>query len=418
MTQNLRKISGSAVSFRFSVESEDIAKAKKKVLNKLRDEIRINGFRQGSAPDEMIIEDIGAERITFEAMNRAVEEKYISFLNENKVRPVNTPHLKVADEAKIPLEVSGEVEVFPEVEIGNYQKIKLSPVKKEVTEKEVTELMESIMREMGLSKVVDRTAKKGDTININFEGKDDKGNPVEHTSGENIPFVAGSGHFLEDLEKACIGMKAGEEKKKVKVSFPKTYHSSEIAGKSLYFDIKVNSVAEVLAEHLDTEGLERITGQKKTKEVFREEVHGIVKRNKEAQGKKKQIEEYQERLLKLVRADLPVSWITREADMRMEEIKHSPRFKHDPENFWKVLGKKEEDLQKGFCKEAEKNLLVFLALSEIVRKEALELDKDELKQAEIRARQRGGDYEQEFQNAVLHLKIDKYLEGVTLSKEN
>jgi len=417
MTQNLKKISGSAVSFRFSVDAGDIEKAKKKVLQKLRAEVRVKGFRQGTAPDDMIIEYVGMERITFEAMNRAVEEKYLSFLNENKIRPVNTPHLKVADEAKIPLEVSGEVEIFPEVEIGNYQKIKLSPVKIEVTEKEVTDVMVSIMREMGLTKTVDRPAQKGDTVNINFEGKDDKGTPVEHTKGENIPFVVGSGHFLEDLEKACIGMKAGEEKKKVKVSFPKTYHSTEIAGKSLFFDIKINSVAEVSVEHLDEEALERITGQKKKKEEFKEEVHGIVKRNKEAQAKKKQIEEYQERLLKLVRADMPVSWITREADMRMEEIKHSPRFKHDPESFWKTLNKKEEDLLKEFRKEAEKNLLVFLALSEIVRKENIELDKDEIKQAEMRAKERGGEYEQEFQSAVLHLKIDKYLEGVTLTKE-
>ena len=114
---------------------------------------------------------------------------------------------------------------------------------------------------------------------------------------------------------------------------------------------------------------------------------------------------------------MPVSWITREADMRMEEIKHSPRFKHDPESFWKTLNKKEEDLLKEFRKEAEKNLLVFLALSEIVRKENIELDKDEIKQAEMRAKERGGEYEQEFQSAVLHLKIDKYLEGVTLTKE-
>jgi len=52
-----------------------------------------------------------------------------------------------------------------------------------------------------------------------------------------------------------------------------------------------------------------------------------------------------------------------------------------------------------------------------VRKENIELDKDEIKQAEMRAKERGGEYEQEFQSAVLHLKIDKYLEGVTLTKE-
>ncbi|MCF7906140.1 trigger factor [Candidatus Gracilibacteria bacterium] len=421
MAQNLKKISGSKISFQFSVEAEDIKRARKKVLDRLRRDVSLKGFRKGSAPDAMVVESVGEQRVSFESINEALEEKYLLFLKENKIQPVSAPDLKVGDWQKMPLEVKGEVEVFPEVDPGNYKKITMSASAVKVEEKEVDEVIENIMREAGLGKEVARAAQKGDLLKVDFSGADNKGNAVPNTDGKEVPFVLGSGQFLPDLEKACEGMKAGEEKKGIKVKFPSNYHSETMAGKTLLFTLKLHSVTEVSVDSLDEKGIEQITQRKKTKKEFREEVKGMVQRNKEDQEKKKQIGEYNEALLKTVKADLPASWITKEVEMRMHELKNSPQYKHDPEAFWKAIGKKEEDIKKQFAKDAEKNLLVFLALSKITELEGIELDKDEMKKAELLAQHRmsqgqAQNNDQEIQSVALQLRIDKYLEGVRLSK--
>jgi len=359
--------------------------------------------------------------LQFGSINQALEEVYLIFLKENNIQPVNAPDLKVGDWKKMPLEVKGEVEVFPEVDTGNYKKIKMAPIKVEVTEKEIDEVIENIMREVGLGKEISRPAQKGDLLNVDFSGTDDKGNSVPNTDGTGVAFVLGSGQFLPDLENACEKMKAGEEKKGIKVKFPSSYHSETVAGKTLLFTLKLNSISELSVENLDEKGIEQITGKKKTKEELRKDIRDVIERRKEGEEKKKQVAKYNESLLKIVKADIPETWIKKELEMRMGGLKNSPQYKHDPESFWKAIGKKEEDIQKEFEKDARKNLLVFLALSKIIETENVQLDKDEIKKAEMLVSHRmnqgkAQNKESEMQSVVLQLRIDKYLEGVRLEK--
>lgn len=421
MSSDFKKISGSRISFALTIDQKDVDHAKKKVLDDLRKDVSLKGFRKGQAPDEMIIKQFGPERIAFEAFNGAVDKRYQEFVIKNKLQPVASPEVDFSDMKKMPVEMKVEVEVFPEISLGDYKKIKLSSLKIEVKDKEIDETIESFMKEANAGKEVDRKAKKGDLLEIDFAGKDEKGEVIPNTKGEKVALMLGSGQFLPDLEKAYEGMKVGEEKT-VKVKFPKDYPAAEMAGKSIPFDIKLHAVKEISATSLDESVIEKMTGKKKKIEEFRKDIAQIVERNKRDQEKRKKIGEYNEKLLKTVKFDLPQSWINREVDMRMHDIKNHPQFKHDPENFWKQIGKKEEDLKKEFAKRAEGDLKVFLSLSEIIKQENVELDKDELRKAELITHNRvsqngqegGINMEEELQRTILNMRIDKYLEGLML----
>ncbi len=421
MSTPFKKLSHSKVSFSFFVEEADIKKAEKTVLDHFRSAVKAQGFREGKAPDKVVLDHIGQDRLTYEALNTAIDKKYRDFLVEHKIQPVSAPKIDVSDIKKHPIEIKAEVETFPEIIIEGYQKIKMSPIKVNVEKKEVEETIEHIMKDMKLQKPVKRSAAKGDMIEVDFCGKDKEGKTIPNTEGKSVPFVIGSGQFLPDLEKAYEGMKAGDEKKAVSVKFPKEYPAKDLAGKAVPFDIKLVSVGEISAKHLDETMIEQITGRKKKVEEFYKDIEQMVERNKRSEERKKKIGEYNEKLLKTVKADLPASWITRECEMRMEEVKQSPQYTHDPEMFWKAVGKKEEELKKQFEKDAHANLTVFLALSEIIKKENIQLDKDEMIKAGLITDQHmnrhggKGNREEELQKTILNLKIDKYFEGLMLS---
>ncbi|MCF7812676.1 trigger factor [Candidatus Gracilibacteria bacterium] len=421
MAEKIKTIPGSKRAFSFVLTEDDLKKSQEVVLSDVQKNIAIKGFRKGNVPKEVVRKHIGEQKLFLEAMNTALEKKYSSFIREHQLQPVSSPEIDFSDIKKLPVEVKAEVEVFPEIELGNYQKIKLNPVKVEVTEKDIDETIEMFLKESKAGKKVDRKAEKGDLLEVDFEGKDEEGKTIPNTKGENVTFVVGMGQFLPDLEKAFAGMNPGEKKEDVKVSFPNDYPAKDIAGKKIRFDIVLHSVQELSAKNIDEALIEKLTGRKKKVSEFRTDIREMVERQKKDQEKKKQIQEYKKRLLKIVKGDIPTSWKQKEVEMRMQEIKNHPQYQHDPENFWKQIGKKEEDMKKEFELQAENELKVFLALSKIIQQENIHLDKDEEKKAEHLARHRTnqapegtGNYEDELQRTKLNLKIDKYLEGLML----
>lgn len=407
-----KTISGSRVEFQLEISEEAIKKTHKSAIESFRKNVAVKGFRKGNAPDEVVLQSVGLERVSYEAMNRAIDVKYREFLTKNEISPVSQPEVDVKDWEKKPLQVKCSVEVYPEVKLGDFKKIKVDAIDVKVEEKELDEVIATVMSDSQLSKKVERAAKKGDVVVIDFLGRGKDGSILPRTDGKDQRVRLGMGHFLEDLEAGIIGMKAGEEKKEIKVKFPKNYHSEDMAGKTVPFEVKLHAVEEISVKDFDEAMIEKVTGQKKTVEQFRKDLKEMVLGNKKQAEQKKQIETYQEKLVKMTKCELPESWIQRELASRMDRIKSSPQFEHDPEAFWKQMGKTEEDMKKEFRVSSEESLKSYLALVEAVKQSEIDLTANELKEAEHEASHAPEHVSkgQALEKAVLSRKIDKFLE--------
>lgn len=414
-----KSLSDSRIAFSLTLEKDDIAKAQKKVLDRHRAKVNLSGFRKGKAPDEAVIGAVGINQISAEALNEALNQKYHDFVTTNKIMPVSPPKVDMDPGKELPLEVKLEVEVFPEVKLGDYKKIKIDPMKVEISEQEIDDVIETIMSDMKLGKPVDRPAKKKDAVEVDFAGKDKEGNVVPGTKAEKHALRLGFQNFLPDLEKGIEGMKPGEEKT-IKVKFPKDYRATELAGKTLPFEVKLHNVTEVSAQNLEEAMVEKMVGQKKSVSDFRNDVKELITRNKTDAEKKKKREEFYKKLDKVLKAELPKSWIEKEVEGRLQHIKNAPQYQHDPEAFWKQVGKTEEALKKEFQSTAERDLRIMLGMGEVLKQENIELDADEIKKAQLLAAQRTGEKapqeerERALQQIAHELKIDKYLSTVIL----
>ncbi|MEG0275435.1 MAG: FKBP-type peptidyl-prolyl cis-trans isomerase [Coprobacillus sp.] len=80
----------------------------------------------------------------------------------------------------------------------------------------------------------------GDYTKIDFVGKLD-GVAFNGGTSKNYPLEIGSGTFIDGFEDQIIGVKKGG-KKTIKVTFPKNYQSTDLAGKEVTFDITVNEL--------------------------------------------------------------------------------------------------------------------------------------------------------------------------------
>jgi len=418
---NYKKLPHSKIEFSLEISKDDLAKAQKSVIQKFKQNVEVKGFRKGHAPEEMVVASVGMNTIVSEAFSYTIDKKYREFIIANKLSPISQPEVEI-DDKKEPIQVKVKVEVYPEVEIGDYKKLKIELPKIKVTEKEIDDVVETILSDMKLGKEVKRAAKAKDLVEIDFRGKDEKGETIPNTDAKNHKLRIGMGFMLEDLEKGIEGMKAGEEKTDIKVKFPKNYHAKNMAGKTIPFDVKLHKVEEISAKNIDEDTITKVTGKKKSVEEFRKDLKELIIGNKTKSEREKKSREFDQKLAKIVKVDLPESWLKAEVNAQLARLKQSPQYQHDPAAFWKAIGKTEEEIKKEFAKNGEISLKTYLGLAKIMEKEKIELNKDELAEAEKRVEYRLSQLDDKSEatkkrlmdQTIQSMKIDKYIDSITI----
>ncbi len=136
--------------------------------------------------------------------------------------------------------VKAELYVKPEVELGDYKKVSLEFEGKKVLAKDVKAEVEKIIEQNARFEEVERAAKNGDKVVLDYSGSVD-GKKFDGGTAEGQTLDLGSNTFIPGFEEQVVGMKAGEEKD-IEVTFPEQYHAKELAGKPAVFAIKLISV--------------------------------------------------------------------------------------------------------------------------------------------------------------------------------
>ncbi len=209
---NFKTLPQSKIAFTLTIEKAALDKAQASLVKRYKNEVSIKGFRKGHAPDSAVLAAVGPQKLAYDALNQAVDKAYMDFLQTEQVQVIAQPEVDIKDPNKTPLEVNIEVEVFPEVKVGDFKKIKVKTEKIKVEDKEVDEAIKTICAQMGVAKEVKRAAKDGDLVEVDFAGFDDKGEIIPNTNREKTKFRLGMGQFLPDLEAGFKDMKAGTPK--------------------------------------------------------------------------------------------------------------------------------------------------------------------------------------------------------------
>lgn len=114
----------------------------------------------------------------------------------------------------------------------------------EVTDDDVDkEISQDLTNSATLVEITDRdTVEEGDTVNIDYVGKQDDV-AFDGGTASGFDLTIGSGRFIDGFEDGIIGMKKGESKT-LELTFPENYHSTDLAGQTVTFDVTVNKIQE------------------------------------------------------------------------------------------------------------------------------------------------------------------------------
>ena len=248
--KNIKREDGK-LSFQAVVDGETFEKAVNQAYLKAKKSIIVPGFRKGKAP-RMVIEGMyGAKVFYDDAVEAMALDVFKAGMEEAKDRTVGDPAITnydVADDKTLTIEF--ETALYPEVTLGQYKGIEAEKDAVEVTDEDVDKEIENVRKRNARIVSVDRAAKMGDTVNLDYDGYKD-GVRFDGGKAEGHDLVLGSNSFVPGFEEQIVGMAPGEEKD-IDITFPENYHEG-LAGAAVVFKIKVHEVKESQLPALDDE---------------------------------------------------------------------------------------------------------------------------------------------------------------------
>jgi trigger factor len=332
--------------------------------------IKIDGFREGKAPRDIVISKAGEARVISEAIELAVEQYYPVAVRQENLRPIAFPKVSVEKgNLTEALEFTAEVAVLPEVTLGDYSNIKLAKKVEEVTDANVDEVLKSLQKKAVEFQEVERVAQMGDWTEIDFEGFVE-GKPFEGGTSKKHPLILGDKVFIPGFEEGLVGLGKGEEKD-VEVTFPADYHNKDLAGKKAIFKVKMNLVKAVNYPELNDEFAKKHAGQESL-EVLKTD----IKKYLEEEATKKAEEGVRENalleLVKVAKIDLPDEMIESELDSMVHDLKHQAEGSGMSfEDYLKKAGVNEAGLKAQWREQAEQRVRIGLALEAFRDKEGI-----------------------------------------------
>lgn len=378
MKTKLKNISDVKVELTISLGAEELKAAEQVALTKLAKEVKIEGFRKGKAPLEMVAAQVDPILLNQETLENALSKSVAEAFLKEKVQAINRPEVDV--KKFVPgteLEFTATTEIMPKVELGDYKKLDVKKEAVEVSKKEVKETIDRILKNFAEKKKVEREAKNGDEVIIDFLGKKD-GVAFDGGKAEKFPLELGSKSFIPGFEEGLVGKKAGDELS-LNLEFPKDYHAKDLAGVKVIFEVKIHEVRENVEPEINEEFLSKL-GDFKTKEEFEKQIEEDLKTQKQAEADEKFKDELVKKLAEV--SKVPVPEILLEDQKRSIEMDMQQNLMYSGlslEDYLERMGKtREEWLEKDVKEAAEMRVKSGLALAELSKVEKVKSDTKEL----------------------------------------
>ena len=328
--------------------------------------VKLDGFRPGKVPLRVINQKFGG-KVRDEVVADVIRSTLQDALRQENLRPAGEPMVEpVSLEAGRSLEYIVTLEIYPELagELDLDFSVTKSVV--EIGEEDMSLMIEKLRKQRRTWEKVDRTAKEGDQVTIDFQGTVD-GKEFAGNSATQTLVELGSNTMIPGFEEQLIGLSAGDEKT-VTVKFPDDYPAKEIAGKEASFNVKAHAVSEAIVPEVD-EDFVRAFG---IADGGVEALHSEVKKNMERELKhavssslRKQVFEA---LLEKNPVEIPQSLVKAEVDRLVASAKEQAGA--------------DSDIDRGhFEEDARRRVALGLVVGDVVQKNQIQLDADRVREA-------------------------------------
>ena len=330
---------------------------------------------EGEATRASIEAKYGPEFLYQEAVNDTYPQALVEAIQQEDLLIAGTPTLTVEEIGPEGYTFDAVIDLYPEVTLGAYKGLRAAYPEVELSEEDTQAALEEYARAHQDVTHPERAA-MGDEVVIDFEGFLD-GVPFEGGKGEQQPLLLGSGYFIPGFEEQVAGAAAGEERD-IRVTFPAAY-APELAGKDAVFHIKVHEITRRAAPVLDDafagkQGFEDVSA------LRRAVMEGAVAQ-KQAQAARQFADALVQQVIDGMTVTIPDAMVENQLDGLIAQLRGQLEGQGATlEQYLEYSGTTMEQLREHAREQAATAARYELAMTEIARREGIEITEEELEQ--------------------------------------
>ena len=373
---NVEKKEKNQVALSIVVAADVFEAACEKAYRKNVRNINIQGFRQGKAPRKIIEKLYGPEIFYDDAMNECIPDAYEAAVEEAGLKVVSQPSITEVDVKDGEFLFTAVVFVKPEVSVKDYKGIEAEKDEVAVSAEEVEAELGRMQTRNSRQVSVEREAKKGDVVNLDFEGFVD-GAAFEGGKGEKFDLELGSGMFIPGFEEQLEGKNVGDECD-VNVTFPEEYAEKSLAGKPAVFKCKINEIKENQKPELDDEFAKDVS-EFDTIAELKADIEKKMVENKTASADSAFQERVMDKVIENLEAEIPEAMVETQLDRIADDFGYRLAMQGmEFESYLKMTGMDMNQFRSVFAPQALRQVKIRLALEKIAEMEGMDITEEDL----------------------------------------
>lgn len=363
MTVSVETTQGLGRRITITVPADSIESAVKKELVEVAKKVRIDGFRKGKVPANIIAQRYGAS-VRQDVLGELMTRNFVDAIIKEKINPAGAPNY-VPGEYKEgeDFTYAVEFEVYPEVELQGLDSIEVEKPLVEVTDADVDAMLDTLRKQQANWKESDAAATAEDRATIDFTGSVD-GEEFEGGKASDFVLAMGQGRMIPGFEEGIVGHKAGETFT-IDVKFPEDYHAENLTGKDAKFEIVLKKVETRELPELTEDFIKRFGVEDGSIEGLRAEVRKNMDRELKGAIRNRVKTQAIDGLVKANDIDVPAALIDSEIDVLRRQA--AQRFGGNEKQALELP-------RELFEEQAKRRVVVGLLLGEVIRTHELKAD--------------------------------------------
>ncbi len=316
MELNVVRMPESQVRLDIVAGDEELNASKERAFKTVSKQIRVQGFRPGKAPRAVIEKMYGTEFYMEEAHRDVIDKLYRAAIDQESLIPVGQPSVSITGVAPLTFEIT--VPVFPTIDPGDYQAVRVETRDAALDESEVDEAVARLQKANGewVEPADARNPGEGDQIiidlSVSHEGEEfDK--PIS-----DAVFVLGESNLFAELRTLIESMLPGETKQTDIVFGAEDENvNAKVRGKTLAYSVTLKSVKARQLPEIDADFAKKATDSD-TVDAMRDLIRADLHRAKTTEARNAVFNEIIDKIAEGAALDLPRVMID---DAVQEEIK-------------------------------------------------------------------------------------------------